>query len=373
MPTKTNTDLTSQSAKSSAVKLSKTERKAAAKAAYKSARVSARTARLSHLALPAATDAETESMEPLPEPSSSTLSHLPVLADEVLTALDPKTGEVFVDGTLGGAGHAKLLLKAGARVYGIDQDPYAVSRLGDVAGLTVVQGNYRQMDTLLFELGVSQVDGVLLDIGVSSFQLDDGARGFSYHFEAPLDMRMSQGGLSAYDVVNDTPTDELAALIFEYGEDRHSRRIARAITAEREQAPITTTTQLAEIIKRAYPGGHARGIHPARRTFQALRIHVNDELGALRSGLAAASALLAPGGRLAVISFHSLEDRIVKQFLRGNPDFEALSKRPIEAASEEQLRNPRARSAKLRAARKVSSAKQSTPISAEESSTEASL
>ncbi|WP_420597138.1 16S rRNA (cytosine(1402)-N(4))-methyltransferase RsmH [Deinococcus sp.] len=284
---------------------------------------------------------------------SGDLSHLPVLAAEVLEALDPQPGEVFVDGTLGGGGHTRLLLKAGAQVYGIDQDPYALSRLGEQEGLTIVPGNYREMQALLAERGITQIDGVLLDIGVSSFQLDDSARGFSYHTEAPLDMRMSQQGESAYDVVNDTPTDELAALIFEFGEERHSRRIARAISEQRERAPIATTTQLAEIIKRAYPGGHARGIHPARRTFQALRIYVNDELGALQGGLEAAAALLAPGGRLAVISFHSLEDRIVKRFLRARPELEALTKRPVEASEDEQLRNPRARSAKLRAARKV--------------------
>jgi len=287
----------------------------------------------------------------------SALSHLPVLAAEVLEALDPQPGEVFVDGTLGGAGHTRLLLKAGAQVYGIDQDPYALSRLGELEGLTIVQGNYRDMPSLLAEHGVTQVDGVLLDIGVSSFQLDDAQRGFSYHTEAPLDMRMSQVGESAFEVINETPTDELAALIFEYGEERHSRRIARAIVAAREQALVATTTQLAEIIKRAYPGGHSRGIHPARRTFQALRIHVNDELGALRSGLEAAAELLAPGGRLAVISFHSLEDRIVKRFLKGRGDLEALTKRPVEANDEEQARNPRARSAKLRAARKLPEAR----------------
>ncbi|TSA84536.1 16S rRNA (cytosine(1402)-N(4))-methyltransferase RsmH [Deinococcus detaillensis] len=285
--------------------------------------------------------------------SSDALTHLPVLAAEVLEALDPQPGEVFVDGTLGGAGHTRLLLKAGARVYGIDQDPYALSRLGELEGLSILQGNYRDMVSLLAEQGVTQVSGVLLDIGVSSFQLDDAQRGFSYHTEAPLDMRMSQEGESAYEVINELPTEELAALIFEYGEERHSRRIARAIEAEREKAPIATTTQLAEIIKRAYPGGHARGIHPARRSFQALRIYVNDELGALRGGLEAASTLLAPGGRLAVISFHSLEDRIVKRFLKTNSQLEALTKRPVEASEDEQSRNPRARSAKLRAARKV--------------------
>ena len=281
------------------------------------------------------------------------LSHLPVLAAEVLEALDPQPGEVFVDGTLGGGGHTRLLLKAGAHVYGIDQDPYALSRIGELENLTIVPGNYRDMAALLADLGVRQLDGVLLDIGVSSFQLDDAGRGFSYHSEAPLDMRMSQQGQSAFEVINETPTDELAALIFEYGEERHSRRIARAIAQQRERAPIATTTQLAEIVRRAYPGGHARGIHPARRTFQALRIYVNDELGALRDGLNAAADLLSPGGRLAVISFHSLEDRIVKRFLKSRPDLEALTKRPVEASAEEQARNPRARSAKLRAARKV--------------------
>ena len=291
---------------------------------------------------------------PVPDPTPpGDLSHLPVLAAEVLEALNPQPGEVFVDGTLGGAGHTRLLLKAGAQVYGIDQDPYALSRVGELENLTIVPGNYRDMAALLAERGVTQIDGVLLDIGVSSFQLDDAGRGFSYHSEAPLDMRMSQQGESAFEVINETPTDELAALIFEYGEERHSRRIARAITENREREPIATTTQLAEIIKRAYPGGHARGIHPARRTFQALRIHVNDELGALRDGLSAAADLLSPGGRLAVISFHSLEDRIVKRFLKSRPDLEALTKRPVEASPEEQLRNPRARSAKLRAARKT--------------------
>jgi 16S rRNA (cytosine1402-N4)-methyltransferase len=285
---------------------------------------------------------------------NSALSHLPVLAAEVLEVLDPQPGEVFVDGTLGGAGHTRLLLKAGASVYGIDQDPYALSRLGELEGLTIVQGNYRDMDRLLSDFRVNAVDGVLLDIGVSSFQLDDAQRGFSYHTEAPLDMRMSQTGEGAFELINETPVEELAAIIFEYGEERHSRRIARAIEAERERAPIQTTTQLAEIIKRAYPGGHARGIHPARRTFQALRIHVNDELGALKTGLEAALRLLKPGGRVAVISFHSLEDRIVKRYFRDHPELTALTKRPIEASDEEQSRNPRARSAKLRAARKVS-------------------
>lgn len=281
------------------------------------------------------------------------LSHVPVLAAEVIEALAPAPGKVIVDGTLGGAGHTRLLLMGGARVIGIDQDPYALKRAQaqQLEGLTTVEGNYRDMADLLAPLGVTQVDGVLLDIGVSSFQLDDAQRGFSYHEEAPLDMRMSQQGQSAADVVNTLPESELAALIYEYGEERHSRRIARAIVAARQKAPVLTTTALAELVKRAYPGP-SRGIHPARRTFQALRIFVNDELGALRDGLRAACGLLAPGGRLAVISFHSLEDRIVKRFLLGEPSLTPLTKRPIEAAEGEVARNPRARSAKLRVAQK---------------------
>ena len=289
------------------------------------------------------------------EASPPTFSHVPVLATEIVEALAPAPGKVFVDGTLGGAGHTRLLLGRGATVYGIDQDPYALERARQAAlpGLHVLQGNYRDMAELLPAAGVTQVDGILLDIGVSSFQLDDAERGFSYHTEAPLDMRMSQSGESAADVVNDLDETELAALIYEYGEERHSRRIARFIVQAREKAPIETTVQLAEIIKRAYPG-FSKGIHPARRTFQALRIYVNDELGALRDGLSAAEGLLAPGGRLAVISFHSLEDRIVKRFLLGSEVLTPLTKRPIVAAESEQADNPRARSAKLRVAERAS-------------------
>ncbi|GAA5514666.1 ribosomal RNA small subunit methyltransferase H [Deinococcus carri] len=288
----------------------------------------------------------------IPDPQS--LSHTPVLAAEVLQALAPAPGRVIVDGTLGGAGHTRLLLEAGATVYGIDQDPYALNRAREaqIPGLHVLEGNYRDMRELLARAGVTGVDGVLLDIGVSSFQLDDTGRGFSYHSAAPLDMRMSQAGESAADVVNTYAEEDLAAIIYEYGEDRHSRRIARAIGQAREKAPIESTVQLAEIVKRAYPG-FSKGIHPARRTFQALRIHVNDELGALRDGLQAAEVLLTPGGRLAVISFHSLEDRIVKRFLRGSPSLRPLTKRPVEASEAEQATNPRARSAKLRAAEKL--------------------
>ncbi len=307
-------------------------------------------------------DSEAVLSEDLQDDVEGAFSHVPVLAAEVVAALAPAPGKVYIDGTLGGAGHTRLLLEAGAAVYGIDQDPFALARAREakLPGLTVLEGNYRDMAELLAGAGVTQVHGVLLDIGVSSFQLDDGGRGFSYHTDAPLDMRMSQSGESAYDVVNGYEEAELASIIYEYGEDRLSRRIARGIVYAREQAPIDSTVRLAEIIKRAYPG-FSKGIHPARRTFQALRIHVNDELGALRDGLSAASALLAPGGRLAVISFHSLEDRIVKRFLLGDESLTPLTKRPVIAAEAEQVTNPRARSAKLRAAEKQSGQRSGTP------------
>jgi 16S rRNA (cytosine1402-N4)-methyltransferase len=279
----------------------------------------------------------------------NSLQHLPVMPCEVLSALEPTPGKIFVDGTLGGAGHTRLLLLAGAQVIGIDQDPYALEQATRecLDGLEVRQGNFRQMASLVQQ----PVDGVLLDLGVSSFQLDDTKRGFSFHDDAPLDMRMSQDGESAADVVNHLEMEELARIIYEYGEERHSRRIARAIVEEREKAPFDSTVQLANTIKRAYPGQHARGIHPARRTFQALRIYVNDELGALEDGLTAAQQILKDGGRLAVISFHSLEDRIVKHFTR--KAMQPIYKKPIEASPDEIAKNPRSRSAKLRVAVKA--------------------
>lgn len=280
------------------------------------------------------------------------LAHLPVMPDEVIAGLEPAPGKVIVDATLGGAGHARLLLEKGASVIGVDQDPFALERVKALGlpNLTVLEGNFRDLDALLEGRAV---DSVLMDLGVSSFQLDDVDRGFSYHTDAALDMRMSQSGPSAADAVNDLGQDELARLIYEFGEERHSRRIARAIVEAREKASILTTQQLAEIVKRAYPGGHARGIHPARRTFQALRIYVNDELGALHDGLESAVRILKPGGRLAVISFHSLEDRIVKHFIRDSSELEALSKKPLEPTELEIERNPRSRSAKLRVAEKL--------------------
>lgn len=286
----------------------------------------------------------------------SELRHEPVLAAETLQALAPAPGKLIVDATLGGAGHARLLLERGAEVIGVDQDPVALglAHAQRLACLTVVEGNFRDLPGVLEPaLAGRKADGVLMDLGVSSFELDDAGRGFSFHADAPLDMRMSRTGPSAADLVNGLEPEELASAIYEYGEERHSRRIARAIAAARERAPIRSTLELAEVVRRAYPGGHARGIHPARRTFQALRILVNDELGALRDGLAGARELLRPGGRLAVISFHSLEDRIVKRALRDDAGWRPLSKRPLEPTPEEQARNPRSRSAKLRAAERL--------------------
>ena len=279
-----------------------------------------------------------------------TLTHQPVLYHEILEALEPSPQKTLLDATLGGAGHTRLLLAGGARVIGIDQDPYALEKVRseNLPNLTVLEGNFRHLDKLLEAAGEGPVDGALLDIGVSSFQLDDAQRGFSFHEDAPLDMRMSQSGLSAYEVVNTFELERIAAILYEFGEEKHSRRIARAIVEAREKAPLSSTVQLAQLIKWAYPGGHARGIHPARRSFQALRIFVNDELGALKDGLKAAREVLKPGGRLAVISFHSLEDRIVKQFMRGENGILPLNKRPLEASAQEQLENPRSRSAKLR-------------------------
>ncbi len=283
------------------------------------------------------------------ESDGSQLSHLPVMPSEVLAALEPKAGAFIVDGTLGGAGHTRLLLEAGAQVIGIDQDPFALARAKEAGllGLEVREGNFRDLELLVPE----RVDGVLLDLGVSSFQLDDAMRGFSFHTDAPLDMRMSQSGESAADIVNTLDYEDLAQIIYDYGEERHSRRIARAIVAEREKTAFSSTVQLAAVVKKAYPGGHARGIHPARRTFQALRIYVNDELGALEAGLRGAKTILKTGGRLAVISFHSLEDRIVKRFMRS--ELEPLHKKPLEATVAELEINPRSRSAKLRVASKT--------------------
>jgi 16S rRNA (cytosine1402-N4)-methyltransferase len=290
--------------------------------------------------------------------------HVPVMLERCLDALSPGLHDWIVDGTFGAGGHTRALLARGARVLGIDQDPAALAYVEALrrdlvtAGVSdpderfrFAAGNFADLERHLARHGLSQVQGVLLDLGVSSMQLDQGERGFAFRHDGPLDMRMSGQGDSAADIVADWSMEALAAALHRYGEERHSRRIARAIVAARDHAPITTTGRLVEVVTASYPGGPRRD-HPARRTFQALRIVVNDELGALERGLAAAADSLAEGGRLVVLSYHSLEDRIVKHTLRDRPDLEPLTKRPIEASDAEIAANPRARSAKLRVALK---------------------
>ncbi len=301
--------------------------------------------------------------------------HIPVLLAEVVRAINPRDGGHYIDGTFGGGGYARALLEAArCRVFGIDRDPDAIARGAAMAKefsgrLTLALGRFSEMDVLFAQTGETQSDGVMLDLGVSSFQLDDPARGFSFREAGPLDMRMSRQGPSAADLVNTMDERELAGLIFRLGEERNARRIARAIVAAR---PIATTAQLADVISRAQGPAAARyAVHPATRTFQALRIHVNDELGELGRGLEAAARVLKPRGRLAVVSFHSLEDRIVKRFLAersgksgsasrhapekraARPAFRLVAARAIRPSAAEVAQNPRARSARLRAAERL--------------------
>ena len=316
--------------------------------------------------------------------TASQAPHIPVLLNEVVAALAPKDGEVFVDGTFGAGGYSRALLDAcDCKVYGIDRDPSAIAagqaltaRYG--ARLTLLAGRFGDMEQLLAAVGVTAVDGVTLDIGVSSMQIDQAARGFSFRADGPLDMRMdTSADDTAADLVNDSEEAELADIIYEYGEERLSRAIARAIVFARNEARIETTGRLADIVRdavRRKVGRKNETIDPATRTFQALRIAVNDELGELDRGLIAAERLLRPDGRLAVVSFHSLEDRRVKAFLttrsgssarpsrhfpsllpresaRGAvPSFTSVTRKPIEASDAETARNPRARSARLRSA-----------------------
>ncbi|HEY0105827.1 MAG TPA: 16S rRNA (cytosine(1402)-N(4))-methyltransferase RsmH [Rhizomicrobium sp.] len=301
------------------------------------------------------------------------MSHLPVMLAEVLRMLAPKDGEHYVDGTFGGGGYARAILEAAdCRVLGIDRDPDAIARGQDLVArfagrLTLVQGEFSQMQAYL---AGARTDGVVLDLGVSSFQFDQPARGFSFRENGPLDMRMSRDGLSAADFVNGADEKTLAGVIAKLGEERNARRIARAIMAKR---PVADTATLAQIVKDAQGPAAARfAIHPATRTFQALRIHVNDELGELERGLDAAVNVLAPGGRLVVVAFHSLEDRIVKRFLsrrstaapqasRHAPQessappalFKLLARSPLMPGETEVEGNPRARSARLRAAERL--------------------
>jgi 16S rRNA (cytosine1402-N4)-methyltransferase len=297
--------------------------------------------------------------------------HIPVLLREVIANLGPHDGGVYIDGTFGAGGYTTAILAAGdTRVVAIDRDPSAVAtgqRLVEAAAgrLTLVRGEFAALDRIAGDLGIAAVDGVVLDLGVSSMQLDTAERGFSFRLDGPLDMRMGAAGPSAADVIAQASERDLADIVFFLGEERRARAVARAIVAARSEEPITTTRALADIVARVVHG-RPGDIHPATRTFQALRLYVNDELGQLATGLAAAERILAPGGRLVVVSFHSLEDRIVKNFLtarsgaehgsRHLPEmaalpatFERLTRRPVEADDAEVVANPRARSAKLRA------------------------
>lgn len=307
--------------------------------------------------------------------------HIPILRDTVVSLLAPQRGGTFVDGTLGGGGHAEAVLERlpeDGRLYGIDRDGAAIeaaslrlARFGEA--FTAIRGNFFDMKRLLAGQGVMEADGILLDLGVSSHQLDTPERGFSYHEDAPLDMRMDPSApLSAYDVVNGYPAEALARIIREYGEERYAMRVANAIVREREKAPLDSTVRLADIVKHAMPAPARREQqHPARRTFQALRIEVNGELAGLSDALTDAHDLLRSGGVLAVITFHSLEDRIVKQAFKTfenpctcdprapictcgkKPTARMLTKKPIVAGEAELKENPRARSAKLRAIQKL--------------------
>jgi 16S rRNA (cytosine1402-N4)-methyltransferase len=280
-----------------------------------------------------------------------------------LDLLSVRPDGTYVDATFGAGGHSALIrsrLGASGRLIAFDADPSAATqaRSIDDSRFTLVRSNFRELSRILDGLSISTIDGILFDLGVSSMQFDEAERGFSFRAAAPLDMRMDPTqGESAADFLATADERTIADVIYEYGEERKSRRIARSIVALREAGtPVRDTADLANVVARAVRApGHTR-IHPATRTFQALRIHVNDELGALRAGLDAALARTAPGGRIAVISFHSLEDRIVKQTFREDPRAHALTRKPLVAGEDELASNPRARSAKLRAAERVEAA-----------------
>jgi 16S rRNA (cytosine1402-N4)-methyltransferase len=307
---------------------------------------------------------------------ASVSPHVPVLLEPILQAVAPVTG-TWLDGTFGAGGYARGLLDAGAgRVIGVDRDPSALALAEPWAGryggrLVLRAGRFGDLDALAADAGVPALGGVVLDIGVSSMQIDQPARGFSFQKDGPLDMRMEQEGPTAADLVNTLPEADLADILFQYGEERASRRIARAVAAARRDRPLSGTLELAGLIERIMPRPKPGQPHAATRSFQALRIAVNDELGELVRGLAAAERALAPGGWLAVVTFHSLEDRIVKRFLqlrsgaapqasrfepeieRGAARFARVTRKAIAAGPAELAANPRARSAKLRLARRT--------------------
>jgi 16S rRNA (cytosine1402-N4)-methyltransferase len=300
------------------------------------------------------------------------LGHVPVLLGEAIEALDARTGGLYIDATFGAGGYSRALLDRGASVVAIDRDPSAIRAGAALAAssggrLKLVEGRFGDLDAVVRRLGVDAVDGVALDIGVSSMQLDEAKRGFSLRFDAPLDMRMEAQGRSAADILRDEDEATIADILFHFGEERAARRIARAIVADRKAKPFLSTLELAGLIARVAPAPRGEATHPATRVFQALRIAVNDELAELARGLVAAERMIKPGGRLAVVTFHSLEDRIVKLFLaarsgRGRaasrrlpgepaeaaPTFEVPRGQPIAPSDEEASANPRSRSAKLR-------------------------
>ncbi|MDD1535014.1 16S rRNA (cytosine(1402)-N(4))-methyltransferase [Bradyrhizobium sp. WBOS4] len=302
--------------------------------------------------------------------------HIPVLGREAIAHLAPRDGSLYVDATFGAGGYSRAILDVpGTRLIAIDRDRTAIASGAALversAGrLTLVEDRFSNLADVCAAQGIDTVDGVVMDVGVSSMQLDQAGRGFSFRLDGPLDMRMGQSGPTAADVVARASEGDLADIIYQLGEERHSRRIARAIVADRQETPFTTTRALADLVGRVVrskPGD----IHPATRTFQALRIFVNEELDELQTALAAAERVLKPGGRLVVVSFHSLEDRIVKNFLSERsktgggsrhlpelaqvaPSFQLLTRRPIVAGDDEVAHNPRARSAKLRAAERTS-------------------
>ena len=295
--------------------------------------------------------------------------HKSVLFDEAIESLNIDKSKIILDGTAGGGGHSREIAKRAGRLIAVDQDPDAIKvlheRLDSFDNVTIVQNNFSNVKDILKEQGIEKIDGMLLDLGVSSFQLDTAQRGFSYHADAPLDMRMSKSGLSAKDVVNTYSETELADILFRYGEEKFARRIAKNIVIHRQNKEIETTGELVDIIKESYPKAKMRDSHPARKTFQAIRIEVNAELDALKKTLDSALDCLSSGGRLSIITFHSLEDRMVKEKFNSwvNPctcpkEFpvcvcgkKPLGKMPFKfkAPSEAELEeNPRARSSKLR-------------------------
>ncbi len=313
--------------------------------------------------------------EPFEGTAGGPARHIPVLLSEVLEVIGPTAGGIYVDGTFGAGGYTRAILDAAdCRVIAIDRDPTAIAAgqglAADYIGrLSLVEGRFSELDRLAEANGVDKADGVALDVGVSSMQLDRAERGFSFMQDGPLDMRMGAEGPSAADIVNSMDEGDLARLIFTLGEEKKSRAVARAIGRARAESAISTTGELAEIVARAV-GPSRDGKHPATRTFQALRIYVNGELSELAEGLAAAERILKEGGRLAVVSFHSLEDRIVKRFLaersqsqQGSrhmpevkvqaPTFRLTTRHAVEASEEEVAANPRARSARLRGAERT--------------------